>query len=60
MKNDVADVKIPGRKLARDLMQLIGYTESDLLFHYYAPGLSGPSFNRADFCIIIHDSIWKR
>jgi hypothetical protein len=34
MKSDIAGVKIPDSKMARDLTQLIRDTESDLLFHH--------------------------
>ena len=34
MQSEIADVKIPDSKLARDLTQLIRDTESDLLFHH--------------------------
>jgi len=34
MNNDIAGIKIPDRKMARDLTQLIRDTEPDLLFHH--------------------------
>ena len=34
MQNEIADVKIPDSKMARDLEQLVRDTESDLLFHH--------------------------
>ena len=34
MNSDIAGIKIPDSKMARDLMQLIRDTESDLLFHH--------------------------
>jgi HD superfamily phosphodiesterase len=34
MNNDIAGIKIPDSKMARDLTQLIRDTEPDLLFHH--------------------------
>src|SRR3977135_2078887 len=34
MNNDIAGIKIPDSKIARDLTQLIRDTEPDLLFHH--------------------------
>src|SRR6202795_1113608 len=34
VNSDIAGIKIPDSKMARDLMQLIRDTESDLLFHH--------------------------
>jgi hypothetical protein len=47
MPNNIAGVKIPDSKMARDLTQLIRDTESDLLFHhssrvYLFGALTGP------------------
>ena len=40
MNNDIAGIKIPDSKMARDLTQLIRDTEPDLLFHPFDPRLS--------------------